>query len=333
VGSRAVSVRAAVAVPLALLLPACASGRAPTASSKAPPSEPPASAAPSANPASLASVDSSAVSPRDASLADRPDARDERIHAELSERFSADPRAVAAALDLFARTGDEADLNDAQTMEGGWRGELHLVPQLPAGRYETHLEWVRAAAIDHDAFLSTVTREAQSSVRYRWHPLTFRFFRSVGGHRPSAYAEGWTIAYNVEGSLNLDANAVRETLFHEMFHLNDAAHGDWSVGALKATFDRLVAKCGTRVDCLAPYAPSGTRVRGGTYYAFQPNNGESVHEYAAELALRYYREERSVLAGEPPTKHPFKCGPDENARSWRLLVDEFFGGFDRVPAC
>jgi len=32
--------------------------------------------------------------------------------------------------------------------------------------------------------------------------------------------------------INLDADAVRETLFHEVFHLNDAAHGDWSVSAL-----------------------------------------------------------------------------------------------------
>ena len=29
----------------------------------------------------------------------------------------------------------------------------------------------------------------------------------------------------------------------------------------------------------------------------------------------------------------FKCGPPENARAWRLLVDEFFGGLDRTPAC
>ncbi len=102
--------------------------------------------------------------------------------------------------------------------------------------------------------------------------------------------------------------------------------------ALGAVFDSIVSRCHVAMGCLAPYAPTDTRVRGGTYYAFQPDNGEAVHEYAAELALRYYREERAVLRGERPLA-AFKCGPPENARAWHLLVDEFFGGLDRTPAC
>lgn len=73
--------------------------------------------------------------------------------------------------------------------------------------------------------------------------------------------------------------------------------------------------------------------RGGTYYAFQPNNGASVHEYAAELATRWYLEQRAIQRREKLDRPAFKCGPAENERAWRLLVDEFFGGADAVPAC
>jgi hypothetical protein len=74
------------------------------------------------------------------------------------------------------------------------------------------------------------------------------------------------------------------------------------------------------------------QVRGGTYYAFQENNGDAVHEYAAELALRYYREQRAVLRGEPTGKR-FKCGPPENAQAWGLVAAEFFRGEDRTGPC
>src|SRR5262249_7923703 len=147
----------------------------------------------------------------------------------------------------------------------------------------------------------------------------------------SAYAEGWDVSYNVAGSLNTSADAVRETLFHEIFHLNDAAHGTWSPNALGPLFDAIVSRCGANTACLRPYAPNSTLVRGGTYYAFQPGNG--VGEYAAELAIRYYRETRAALGKKPLAGAPFKCGPEENARAWDLIVREFFGGADLSPGC
>ncbi len=55
-------------------------------------------------------------------------------------------------------------------------------------------------------------------------------------------------------------------------------------------------------------------------------------EYGADLARRYYVEHRALLKKERSGK-AFKCGPPENAKAWRLLVDEFFGGVDLVPAC
>ncbi|NOU27651.1 MAG: hypothetical protein HOO96_07045 [Polyangiaceae bacterium] len=66
-------------------------------------------------------------------------------------------------------------------------------------------------------------------------------------------------------------------------------------------------------------------------YAFQPGN--DVREYAAELAVRYFREQSAMLAKKPLAKPAFKCGPQENALAFRLFVDEFFDGVDRTPAC
>lgn len=55
-------------------------------------------------------------------------------------------------------------------------------------------------------------------------------------------------------------------------------------------------------------------------------------EYAAELALRYYREQRAAFRALPKVK-AFKCGPPENARAWAMMRDEFFGGVDAVGPC
>ena len=63
------------------------------------------------------------------------------------------------------------------------------------------------------------------------------------------------------------------------------------------------------------------------------SNGDAVREYAAELALRYYRENRAAIRGETAKKPGFKCGPAENLRAWEALGVEFFGGADRTPAC
>jgi hypothetical protein len=210
-----------------------------------------------------------------------------RIECLIATRFAADAAAARLAQDLYRRTGDITGLSAAETMEGGWRGTLHLVPALPIGKERTHLEWVVEATRDYDAFFEGLTSSETEAPRYVWRGVAFRFMRSVGARTPSAYALlrsplasqdagtpiEWTIAYNVDGSLNKSADAVRELLFHENFHLNDENHGDWSVRALGATFDSIVARCGTRMGCLTPFAPTEMTVRGGTYYAFHPNNG------------------------------------------------------------
>jgi len=307
-------------------------------SASAPPAPPSAPAAPPPPRVDIATAlfpDPASTPPGAAGCLGIADERD-RAHCLLFARFEGDAGAVRLATDLFDATGDVAGVEVEHEMDGGFRGSIHIVPEVPVGRYRRHLAWVVAAVRDFDAFFAGLA--AKGPVRYRVHPVAFRFFRSVGRATPSAYAGGWDVAYNVSGSLFVSADAVRETLFHEIFHLNDADHGDWSAKHLRGIFDAIVARCGTRLDCLRPYAPGDTTVKGGTYYAFQPDNGDTVHEYAAELATRWYQEQRAVLRKERlklphAAPSPFKCGPEENRRAWDAIVSEFFGGADLVPAC
>ena len=255
----------------------------------------------------------------------------------IERAYRSDAKARQLALALWNDAGDLAGVGPDERMDGGYRGKIHLVPQLPVGRYRVHLVWVSEAMRSIDRFFAQLFAD-HPAPSYRWRDIAFRFVRSVGKRTPSAYASGWAIAYNVEGSLLTSAAGVRDTLFHELFHDNDEAHRDWSARRLQADYDAIVARCGTTVTvqqirCLAPYAPNTTMVRGGTYYAFQSNNGNGVHEYAAELALRYFKEQSEMLATGALARPAFKCGAAENARAWRALVDEFFAGRDLVPGC
>jgi hypothetical protein len=312
-------------------LPLAPSDAAPShAAATALPALPPLDPAPGVDPAAVLFPDAASTPPGVAGCLGAADPRD-RVRCLFSTRYEGDAAAIQLATDLFEATGDVAGVEVEHEMEGGFRGRIHIVPEVPAGRYRRHLAWVTAALRDFDAFFAALA--APAKVRYRVRPLALHFFRSVGRTTPSAYAGGWSVSYNVSGSLFGSADAVRETLFHEVFHLNDADHDDWSPRRLRAIFDSIVARCGTRVACLRPYAPGDTLVKGGTYYAFQPDNGETVREYAAELALRWYREQRAVQRGERLGQAAFKCGPAENRRAWEAMVSEFFGGADAVPAC
>src|SRR3954465_7527957 len=237
----------------------------------------------------------------------------------LDARFAKDEQAKQLAAELYRTSCDLAALGEDEQMNGGYRGTIHLVPELPVGKYRKHLTWVVAATGSVDQFFTKVLDGKQA--KYRWRELAFRFVRSVGKHTPSAYAligphDVWTIEYNVEGSLLTSETGVRETFFHELFHINDEDHKDWSQHTLATDYQAIVKKCGTRSTCLAPYAPNDTKVRAtGTYYAFQPNNGNTVHEYAAELAVRYFKEQSEMLANGKLAAKAFKCGPAENGRT------------------
>ncbi len=255
-------------------------------------------------------------------------------HCLLGLRFTRDAEARAIAEDMLDRFDSPAGVERDHIMDGGYRGMIHILPRTPEGANRTHLAWVRHAL---DVF-ATFFRDLRAAAgregpfpRYRTTHIDFRFMESENRTTPSADAIDWRIGYNVKGSLLKSQDAVTETLFHEMFHLNDQAHDDYSVKKLQDVFEQVRRTCGARTACLAPYAPGDTMVRGGTYYAFQPGN--DVREYAAELAVRYFREQSAMLAKKPLARPAFKCGPPENAQAFRLFVDEFFDGVDRTPAC
>jgi hypothetical protein len=247
----------------------------------------------------------------------------------IAARFAADPGSARLALSLFDTDADDVDTLPAESFDGGYRGTIPLVPALPVGALRKHLEWVSEALADFDTFFAELSRHG--TPHYRWRGLQIHFFRSVGNTTPNAFAWGWNVAYNVNGSIDTTSDAARETLFHEIFHLDDADHGEFSLKHLAPLQDEIEHKCGVRTACLAPFAPTATIVRRGTYYAFQPGN--DVREYTAEVAIRYYRENRAVLRGDRPVRPAFKCGPDENRRAWEALRDEFFGGVDLVAPC
>ncbi|MBI4704876.1 MAG: hypothetical protein HY744_27545 [Deltaproteobacteria bacterium] len=297
--------------------------------------------APSAPPAAIGPEDARAIlfpvgpapSGCDGLAAER-----EIVRCLIAARFAPDRVAAGMAVDLYDRTGDVAGVLPEQVMDGGWRGVLRLVPEPPLGPHRLQLQYVAAATRDIDRFLVALQARAGRPLSYRWQPLGLRFFRSVGRTTPSAMAERWAVAYNVRGSLHVSADAVRETLFHEIWHLNDAAHDNWSSRALGDAFASILARCPSGPGglpsraCLAPWAPHSTTVRGGTYYAFQPGGG--VGEYGAELAVRYFEEQlRALGPGRAAAARPFKCGPEPNATAWKLLADEFFAGADLVPGC
>jgi hypothetical protein len=252
----------------------------------------------------------------------------------LEHAYQTDPKASELALELWQDSGDVAGVGPEEVMDGGFRGRIHLVPQLPINAYRKHLGWVVEGTHAIDDFFSKLFAN-QPPPSYRWRALEFRFVRSIDKHRPSAYALGWAVEYNVAGSLNTNAKSVRETLFHELFHVNDDAHGDWSATHLQRDYQAILAKCGPKpsIGCLTPYAPNDMMVRGGTFYAFQQNNGNTVHEYAAELAVRYFKEQSEWLTTGKLTRKAFKCGPPESGRAWSSLVSEFFAGQDLVPPC
>jgi hypothetical protein len=268
----------------------------------------------------------------------------EAIACMLDVRYAKDTKARKIVRELYEKTGSVTGSLPEQDFDGDYRGMLHFVPRLPVHGNRKHIEWLAGALLDIDAFFLDVQKAApDKKLDYRWGQLELRFFESVKRKTPSAIAWEWTVAYNVSGSLFTTPARVRETMFHEIFHLNDADHELWAPKALTDVYDRIVAKCGMDTECLTPYAPDSIIVRkkGGTYYAFMPDNG--VREYAADLGKRWYIEHVAMLAHlknakakkgtGPAGMKPFKCGPPENAEAWQLVVDEFFGGIDLTPSC
>jgi len=266
----------------------------------------------------------------------------------IGARYATDDEARRLVLDLYTRFGTLVGQGDTETMDGGYRGHIKLVPALPTGRDRKHLVWLHSALTTIDKVMTTLAQRAgppsasPAPPGYRYKPILVKFVRSLEGKRtPSGFALDWAYSYNLEGSLNVSAEAVLNLAVHEIFHLNDTDGntGAWSDGALGRDVAAILAKCkvpnvkaaGASTPCLTPYAPTPLQVRGGTYYAFQPGNRITL-EYAAELSTRVFDEQRARV-GLGPARAPFKCGPPENARSYKAMVDAYFSGTDLVPAC
>lgn len=249
----------------------------------------------------------------------------------LRLRFDADPEALRLARSL-RRADVLVGVAGRSTIEGYKGQQVELVPALPLGDERHHLAWLRASLASFDGFVDAIAARAQKPVTFTTHPKAFLFFRTRQPSYPSAFFENDAIAYNLDGPLHGSAKSVRETLFHELFHLNDHRPTLWSIGTLSATFEAIVEKCEGDHACFARYSPFDTVVPDGTYYPFDRRTRD-VREYGAELALRYFLEHEVILAGGPPRLPPFKCLAEENRAVWEALADSFFGGVDLSPPC
>jgi hypothetical protein len=255
-----------------------------------------------------------------------------RVRSLVAFSYRSDAEARRLAVGLYDDLGTVAGVLPEQDFDGAYRGKLHFVPRWPIGPHRRHLQMTSTALRAIDAFFTELERRTTRAVSFRWRPLRLRFFESVKRKTPSAVASSWIIAHNVAGSMFRSTEATFDTYVHEIFHLNDQERGWWSKEALKGVFGRIVERCGTSIACLTPYAPDSIIVsgRGGTYYAFMPENG--VSEYAADVAKRWVREHRAFFAGRGP-KVPWRCQTMENREAWTTVSEAFFAGIDLLPPC
>jgi hypothetical protein len=251
----------------------------------------------------------------------------------LRLRLAADPLALALARALYTKASTLVG-PDIRGSVDGYRGgdDIDLIPAWPIGEERRHLKWLDESLDAFDTLLSALGARAARAVTFNARPRAFAFFRTATPAFPSAYYSDEAIRYNLDGLLHTNARNVRETLFHELFHMNDAQRADWSTRALAEVFESILSRCGDDHDCLAPFAPHESLAPDGTFYAFDTRTG-SVREYGAELALRYFVEHETIVERSMSVDAPFKCLTPENGAAWALLADEFFGGADLTPEC
>ena len=86
--------------------------------------------------------------------AEAPDCRTDPdpIACMIDARFAKDAKAQTIARERYKTSGDLAALGVDEFMDGGFRGKIHLVPELPIGAYRKHLEWIAATAATFETF-------------------------------------------------------------------------------------------------------------------------------------------------------------------------------------
>src|SRR5512139_1685939 len=90
----------------------------------------------------------------------------------IDRAYRSDAKARGLALALWTERGDLAGVGPDEIMEGGYRGKIHLVPQLPIGGYRRHLAWVAEATRSIDGFFSDAFAD-HAAPAYRWRGLAF----------------------------------------------------------------------------------------------------------------------------------------------------------------
>jgi hypothetical protein len=256
-----------------------------------------------------------------------------RDHAEclIDYRFSHDAEALDLARALYARTGALPGVDTTES-HGTYGGEqIPTRPALPVGDDRQHLEWILASFDRYEEVFTALAAHATSPIDFRLRPEAFGFFRTDTPAYPSAWGQAGVVGYNLDGPLHTSARDVLETLFHELFHLNDERRGGWSASVLGDIFEQIVRHCRDDHECLGDFAPHDTLVPDGTYYPFDRKTRD-VREYGAELALRWFREHEAIVQGTP-LEPPFKCRSEENRVAWERIAQDFFGGLDLSRDC
>lgn len=249
-------------------------------------------------------------------------------------RFGSDGRAHELLGRLYREHGILPGIEARRVIDDGdYRGRVDLEPASSFDANRQHVEWLLDAFVTLDTTLGELGRHAAAPIRFARKPAVVRFFETTSTTTPSAFVVESAIGFNLRGELWSSPESVFETLVHELFHLSDAEHGNWSEKALRAQHDAIRARCEGDLACFDRYAPHETKVDGGFYYAFHPTS--DVREYAAELAIRFVREQRAWLLRPeaPPDAPPFKCLAPENEAGWTELGREFFAGIDLTPPC
>lgn len=262
------------------------------------------------------------------------DRKETRSFAEcaIDTLYGDDSESLTLAHELFQQLGTLPGTGYVPAIDAGYLGELTTRAALPKGQYRHHLQWLVNGLRTIESVIAAVNSTTPEPIMFRTRPHAFVFYKTDVPSYPSAYAMENLVGYNLEGPLHESEEKVMSTLFHEIFHLNDAGHGDWSDRALSALFSTILETCADDDACLAPFAPDDTKVPGGTYYPFDPRTA-AVREYAAEIGERWFLEHRTIVErGEQP-EQAFKCATPINAEAWSQIVSEFFGGVDLVAEC
>ena len=94
----------------------------------------------------------------------------------IESRFAKDAKAKTLAVALFNDLEHVVERGDDEVMDGGYRGKIHLVPQLPASRIASSSRGSSAALHVDRRVLRGLDPKAPS---YRWRALTLRV-RALG---------------------------------------------------------------------------------------------------------------------------------------------------------